>query len=390
MLSQIRFAVIAQVSPACLSFNATPSEFIPGTNVTLCAQAVNPLDGAALGGVKVQFLQDGSSIISSLPYIQTGLDGVATLSWQYLDDYAVHTVKAEVVRDNSIGNFSLTLSLPSVNDQPTTYNVQASFQGDNPSNATAYGYTPNGTQYAVCTTVQYGYKPSCNCTVVIVEPTEAQVITATKTMEQKQQEAQGKQELSVWPEFSWWYPWFRIHIDAHVDPGLSFCLDLFGSGDLSLDGAQNKSDVDIVTAGYGAVTEASLITAVSVGIAMFPENIAALIVGGTSLFIGTMVALGAACAYSGGAFCSYAWGMLPVLSIALLMTFQYPHPLVWLKSVADLWAKFSQSPAISAIITSLTVCASLAMALIWPPPLRCMLSIPIVLCMISIWISMGF
>jgi hypothetical protein len=223
---------------------------------------------------------------------------------------------------------------------------------------------------------------------VLLQTTDA--ITAAKTMDQMQQETQDKQELRIWPEFSWWYPWFKIHVDVSMGPSLSYCLDLFGSGYLNFDGAQNKSDVDLVTAGYGAVTEAALITAVSVGIAMFPDNIAALAIGGTVLFIGTMVALGAACAYSGGALQSYAWGMLPILSIALLMTFQYPHPVVWLNQAYALAAKFSESLGIDAIITAMVGCASLAMTQIWPAELRIMLGIPIILCVISIWMLMGF
>jgi hypothetical protein len=447
---------VAQVSPVCLSFNATPSEFKPGADVTLYAQAVNPLDGAPLRGVKVQFLQNGTNSIG--PYNETGLDGVASMAWQYPSDGSICMVNASVISDNTIGNCSLavqpvtltvgaetqmlleawrdsqgtghTIDAQLVNGsgyplqgqnltvtvngtsyqqqtngtgyvtlhlalQPgdasaNTYQVMASFNGTNSRSANLTTEDPYGDQYAVCITNQYDLRPSMNSSTLTVLLQSTDAITAAKTMEKMQQEAQDSGWFRVDAQWSWWYPWFKIHISAHVNPSLSYCLDLFGSGYLYFDGAQNKSDVDMVTARYGAVTEASLITAVSVGIAMFPENIAALIIGGTSLFIGTIVALGVACAYSGGAFCSYAWGMLPVLSIALLMTFQYPHPLVWLKSVADLWAKFSESPAISAVITSLTVCASLAMALIWPPPLRCMLSIPIILCIISIWIIMGF
>jgi hypothetical protein len=88
------------------------------------------------------------------------------------------------------GDFSLTLDLPPVDNKPTSYRIVVSFDGDNPSNATAYAYTPNGTKYAICTTIQFGYKPVANRTLLTVEPQATQVTTPTKTPEQMQQEAQ--------------------------------------------------------------------------------------------------------------------------------------------------------------------------------------------------------
>ena len=102
------------------------------------------------------------------------------------------------------------------------------------------------------------------------------------------------------------------------------------------------------------------------------------------------VAGAAAYIYPSATFNSYIWGMLPILSIALLMTFAYPNLIFWLESVNDLWRTFSDSPVISAVIAYLTIWFSLAMALIWLPPFRGMLSIPIVLSILTIWILMGF
>jgi hypothetical protein len=151
----------------------------------------------AVGNVNVSQLSGYNSNVSGLLLS----DGGSAVVGRPLHVYVNNTLKANVTTGDPHGNFSLTLNLPSVNDQPTTYNVQASFQGDNPSNATAYGYTPNGTQYAVCTTVQYGYKPSLNSTCLTVKPQATRVITATRTMGQMQQEAEGSGQLSTKPGF---------------------------------------------------------------------------------------------------------------------------------------------------------------------------------------------
>jgi hypothetical protein len=91
------------------------------------------------------------------------------------------------------------------------------FEGDGCSGATAYSKV-NGTDYAVCTTIQYGYRPSSNSTMLTVEPQATQVVTTTKTPEQMQQEAQSGGWLSVYNEWSWWYPWYRLHAKIHVNP----------------------------------------------------------------------------------------------------------------------------------------------------------------------------
>jgi hypothetical protein len=103
----------------------------------------------------------------------------------------------------------------------TSYNIRAVFEGDEPCNATAYGYTPNGTEYAVCTTVQYGFKPSSNNTWLTVEPQSTQVMQQTKTPEQTQAEAESS-------------GWFRVKLGIgkgfifRVFPRVLFsaCLEL--------------------------------------------------------------------------------------------------------------------------------------------------------------------
>jgi len=96
--------------------------------------------------------------------------------------------------------------------------IMAGFENDKSCNATAYVATPNGTQYAVCTTIHYGFKPSSNSTMLTVEPHGTTATTPTKTPEELQQEA----ENSGWlrppePEFSLWFPWVRLHFIGEYD-----------------------------------------------------------------------------------------------------------------------------------------------------------------------------
>jgi hypothetical protein len=106
------------------------------------------------------------------------------------------SLEAVLSTDYPDGNFSLTLNLEPADNKLTTYNTQAVFDGDEPCSATAYGYTPNGTEYAVCTTVQYGFKPASNSTWLTVEPQSTQVMTPTKTPEELQQEAEQSGQLN--------------------------------------------------------------------------------------------------------------------------------------------------------------------------------------------------
>ena len=148
--------------------------------------------------------------------------------------YVNDTLEAEVTTW-LYGSFSITLNLQPANNKPITYNVQAVFEGDEPCNATAYAYMPNGTRYAICITIQYGYKPASNMTRLTVEPQATQVTTTTKTPEELQQEAENSGWLKPpQPEFSIFYPWFRLHFigqyngETMIDVGVavkfsSFC-----------------------------------------------------------------------------------------------------------------------------------------------------------------------
>ncbi|MCK4481807.1 hypothetical protein KAU55_01170 [Candidatus Bathyarchaeota archaeon] len=106
------------------------------------------------------------------------------------------------------------------------------FYDDVSFNLTATATPPNGTQYAVCTTIQYGYKPAVNYAAVTVEPASTQVVAASnmtatedgveiappKTPEELQAEAEDEGWLEIWHEFTWWYPWYRLHVKTNINP----------------------------------------------------------------------------------------------------------------------------------------------------------------------------
>jgi hypothetical protein len=47
-----------------------------------------------------------------------------------------------------------------------------------------------------------------------VDPHSVEVMLATKTPEEIQKEAQQEGWLSIWHEWSWWFPWYRLHFIA--------------------------------------------------------------------------------------------------------------------------------------------------------------------------------
>jgi len=103
-------------------------------------------------------------------------------------------------------------------DEMLTRHVEAVFEGDDPCSAIAYAFTPNGTEYAVCTTIQYGFKPSSNSTWLTVKPQSTEIVKSTETPEQLQEEAEQNGWLSTWHEWSWWYPWYRLHVKININP----------------------------------------------------------------------------------------------------------------------------------------------------------------------------
>jgi hypothetical protein len=95
----------------------------------------------------------------------------------------------------------------------------ATFNGTNPRSASLNASDPYGDQYAVCTTNQYGLLPSTNSSTLSVLLQSTDAITAAETMDQMQQQAQNSGWLSVYSEWSWWYPWYRLHFKITIsDP----------------------------------------------------------------------------------------------------------------------------------------------------------------------------
>jgi len=100
---------------------------------------------------------------------------------------------------------------------------------------------PYGRDYAICTTLQWDFKSSQNTvtltieapktdatvsepaspevTVTVTETSETTAVTVPppKTPEQMEQEAKDSGWLTVWHEFTWWYPWYRLHLKFHVN-----------------------------------------------------------------------------------------------------------------------------------------------------------------------------
>jgi len=109
-----------------------------------------------------------------------------------------------------------TLNPEPLNNNPTTYQIQAVFDGDTPTSATAYA-TVNGTEYAVSTTIRYGYKPAGNSTCLTVQPQSTEATTPTKTPEQLEQQAKNDGWLTTENEFTWQYPWYRLHIKFNMN-----------------------------------------------------------------------------------------------------------------------------------------------------------------------------
>jgi hypothetical protein len=123
-------------------------------------------------------------------------------------------------------DFDLTSFQP-VDNKPANYQIEAVYYGSDALNLTLKETTPDRTQYAVCMTLQYfGYKPSSNTAMLTVEPQSTQVMTQTKTPEELQQEAEDSGWLTTWHEWSWWYPWYRLHFkftmnNAEIDVGFN-------------------------------------------------------------------------------------------------------------------------------------------------------------------------
>jgi len=140
----------------------------------------------------------------------------------------VNGTAAASVNTSSSGCYTATLKLKPINNNATVYQLEAFFSGDNALNYTLNGVAPDGTEYALCTTLYYyGFKPSANTTTLTVNPKSTQLTTTTKTPEQLQAEAEQSGWFWVEPWFSFFYPWFRLHYRLsvnlpHGNPNLNY------------------------------------------------------------------------------------------------------------------------------------------------------------------------
>jgi hypothetical protein len=147
---------------------------------------------------------------------------------------------------NNTGYVTLHLALQPGDTSANTYQVMATFNGTNPKSANTTASDPYGDQYAVCTTTQYDLRPSTNSSTLSVLLQSSDAITAAKTAEQMQQKAKDKGWLNVYDEWSWWYPWYRLHIkltlsNTTIDVGFSPFLP-FGTT-LSMVGVESLASV---------------------------------------------------------------------------------------------------------------------------------------------------
>jgi hypothetical protein len=278
--NNVTFVVVAEVVPVFVKFEVQPKVFKPGTTITLTATVYNATSNLPLSDFWVWFWWYDTSSNGAIGNATTNSDGVASITWVYpmsgvyvfyarvseaqqmITSPVMLTVGEEtqllmnvkqctnymfliggklvsngagvggrqlVVKVNGTvmgavstsdnGGYAFYVTLQPENNKLTTYQIEVIFYGDNAINFTLYALTPDNTQYAVCTTLQYlGYKPAANTTILTVEPQATHETTATKTPEEMQQEAQNNGWLKP-PEarFSWWYPWFRLHFVATLN-----------------------------------------------------------------------------------------------------------------------------------------------------------------------------
>jgi hypothetical protein len=103
-------------------------------------------------------------------------------------------------------------------NESDTYNVKVTYDGSGGQSATQNATALDGSSYTVCTVTYYQYKPAVNMTVVTIEPHAADVTVPVKSPEEIQREGQQKGLLRPpEAEFSWWFPWFRLHFSSEYD-----------------------------------------------------------------------------------------------------------------------------------------------------------------------------
>src|SRR4030042_1934716 len=93
---------------------------------------------------------------------------------------------------NESGHFCFSVDLKPVENRATSFVVLACFE-DNVTqavNVTAWAKTPDGQDYAACTTVQFGYKPASKSISLTVKLEKTDVVDPDKTPEELQKQTQ--------------------------------------------------------------------------------------------------------------------------------------------------------------------------------------------------------
>jgi len=399
--NEAKVVVVANLIPTTADFDVQPRDFKPGDLITLRATVKNATSGLALQGIDVQFYKvDQSKVQTAIGSVQTDVNGVAQLPNYKYPDYGTYaflartpycrqvatssglmltastpttlllnldkeassfkhvisgslksgssgvggklirisvngTVKATNSTDPA-GQFTATLNLEPLNNNPTTYQIQAVFDGDTPTSATAYA-TVNGTEYAVSTTIRYGNKPASNSTTLIVSPQSTEATTPTKTPEQMQAEAEQSGGLIIWHEFTWSYPWYRLHIKLNLNPTIDIGFNpILPGGEVA-----DWSGLEFFGALIGEILEETLIEAT----ALIGTYLVARTVGIAQPWIGVIMEAGKIGAQTLLFLADWedALRMLATGLVSIAMSFFavvnfYFQPNIFMKFVDALWA----------------------------------------------------
>ena len=209
---------------------------------------------------------------------------------------------------NASGYFSFSVDLKPVGNKATAFMVIASFWDSvtQPVNVMAWAKTPDGQDYAACTTVQFGYKPASKSLSLTVALEKTDVVDPDKTPEEMQQDAENSNQLGVIPRFSLSSPWFWLETTIRCPIfGLSLitCTSLFDSWLVNYDGFESllytifsgatSQQVDVLTSAAVAcvVSTAAIFTGGFIALLLTSGNVFAAFVVQMAYFCGFLAAM---------------------------------------------------------------------------------------------------
>jgi hypothetical protein len=175
-----------------------------------------------------------------------------------------------------------------------------------PVNVMAWAKTPDGQDYAACTTVQFGYKPASKSLSLTVALEKTDVVDPDKTPEEMQQDAENSNQLGVIPRFSLSSPWFWLETTICCPIfGLSLitCTSLFDSWLVNYDGFESllytifsgatSQQVDVLTSAAVAcvVSTAAIFTGGFIALLLTSGNVFAAFVVQMAYFCGFLAAM---------------------------------------------------------------------------------------------------